>query len=328
VLDTEGTMLVPTFNGIPIVANSSLPDASTSVSAAPVERARGELTEEETRRIRERPTSSAHACGSPCTGSASPRTERRRLYSPAAMVPKVLHQIWLGEKPLPDEFARYRQTWLDHHPSWEHHLWTEDNLPTDLRRPEARERLRLPAERSDILRLEVLWRHGGVYVDTDFECHKPLDPLIEGLDFFTAKLKPHTWVNNAFLGATAQHPIVDRALREIRPNEWPRVDKHGTGPRFLDTLLQDHLDEITLLPPELFYQTSPSQLPDAYATHHAAASWRDAAGERKAARLAEERNFELRGRIEELEHELAATRKKLASVQAKLDGRRLPFLRG
>ena len=54
------------------------------------------------------------------------------------------------------------------------------SLPGDLRRPEAAERLRAPAERSDILRLELLWREGGVYVDTDFECLRSIEPLLDG----------------------------------------------------------------------------------------------------------------------------------------------------
>lgn len=220
------------------------------------------------------------------------------------MVPRILHQIWLGPDPLPEDFARYRETWVAHHPAWEHRFWTEDDLPAGLRRPEVYERLRMPAERSDILRLEVLWLEGGVYVDTDFECHRPLDPVIEGLDFFTAPLKPDGWINNAFIGSTPRHPILDRALNEVRPRELYGYDKHATGPRFLDTLLRDY-PEAARLEAELFYQTSPGQLENAVATHHAAGSWKSVDSYRRAVRLAEQRNFELRGRIEELERELA-----------------------
>jgi inositol phosphorylceramide mannosyltransferase catalytic subunit len=235
------------------------------------------------------------------------------------LVPKILHQIWLGDTPLPEEFARYRETWVHHHPDWDHRLWTEDNLPEGLRRPEVYERLRVPAERSDILRLELLWRVGGVYVDTDFECHRPLDPLIDGLDFFTAPLKPNGWVNNAFIGAVRGHPILDRALNELRPRVFNGYDKHGTGPRFLDTLLQQY-PEATRLPAELFYQTSPGQLADAVATHHAAGSWKGVDSYRNAVKLAERRNFELRGHIELLEQELESTKAELDQVKAKLAG--------
>jgi mannosyltransferase OCH1-like enzyme len=237
------------------------------------------------------------------------------------LVPKILHQIWLGDQPLPEEFAGYRETWLRQHPSWEHRLWTEENLPGDLRRPEVYERLRMPAERSDILRLELLWRHGGVYVDTDFECLRPLDPFVDGLDFVTAPLKPNGWVNNAFIGSVPGHSILDRALNELRPREFHGYDKHGTGPRFLDTLLQDY-PEATRLPAELFYQTSPGQLADAVAVHHAAQSWKSIESYRNAVTLAERRNFELRGRVEELEQELERTRADLAHAEPRREGLR------
>ena len=220
----------------------------------------------------------------------------------ARVVPRILHQIWLGDRELPEEFAAYRETWRTHHPAWEHRLWAEDNLPSGLRRPEVYERLRVPAERSDILRLEVLWLFGGVYVDTDFECLRPLDPVIEELDFFTAPLKPNGWVNNAFIGSVAGHPILDRALNELRPREFHGYDKHGTGPRFLDTLLQDYpgggaAAGGALLPDEPGQLGTPS--PSTMRP-----SWKDADSYRNAVGLAERRNFELRGRIEELEREL------------------------
>ena len=96
------------------------------------------------------------------------------------LIPRIFHQIWVGPNPFPEEFAAYQQTWVDHHPDWELRFWTEENLPTssELRRPEVAERLRAPWERADILRLEVVWRHGGVHVDTDFECLRPIEPLI------------------------------------------------------------------------------------------------------------------------------------------------------
>jgi mannosyltransferase OCH1-like enzyme len=167
----------------------------------------------------------------------------------------------------------------------------------------------MPAERSDILRLEVLFGEGGVYVDTDFECHRPLEDVIDDYEFFTAPLKANGWINNAFIGSIPGHPILERALSELRPREFHGYDKHGTGPRFLDTLLKDY-PEATRLPAELFYQTSPGQLADAVATHHAAGSWKSVESYRRAVKLAEQRNYELRGRIEELERQLAKQRKR------------------
>jgi mannosyltransferase OCH1-like enzyme len=198
---------------------------------------------------------------------ASPR-DRHRL------IPRIFHQIWLGPKPLPRAYERYQRSWTRHHPGWELQFWTEENLPENLRRPEAAERLRAPAERSDILRLELLWRLGGVYMDTDFECRRSIEPLIVDADFFVGLSKPGR-VNNALLGSVAGHPILDRALEELQPREYHGYDKAAAGPHFLDMLLVDRPTDVTFLEPDLLYPRTPAAAEQAYAIHHEARSWKD-----------------------------------------------------
>jgi len=188
----------------------------------------------------------------------------------------VFHQIWLGDKPLPKEYAEYQRTWRKLNPGWTIRTWTEADLPRDLRRPEAAERLRAPAERADILRLEILWREGGVYVDTDFECLKPIASLVDGHDFVIGLAKPGR-VNNAFIAAAAGHPLLDRALAELKPRAFHGYSKDAAGPTFLDRLLEG-ADGVTFLEPELLYPRTPAAQQHAYAVHHEARSWKDPAG--------------------------------------------------
>ncbi len=191
------------------------------------------------------------------------------------LIPRVFHQVWVGPDPLPQEFARYGRTWPDHHPGWELRLWTEENLPQGLRRPEAYERLRSPVERCDILRLELVWRFGGVYLDTDFECLRSIEPLIEDLDFFTAAVGKGR-VNHAIIGAVPEHPILDRALEEIRPGEFRGYDKRRTGPIFFDGIVKRH-PEARVFEQELFYAKATAVDERAYAVHHDANAWKDSA---------------------------------------------------
>jgi mannosyltransferase OCH1-like enzyme len=211
-------------------------------------------------------------------------------------IPRILHQVWLGPKPLPEEFGAYRETWREHHPGWRLELWTEDRVPEELRRPEVYDRLRVPAERADILRLEVLWRFGGVYVDTDFECRRSIEPLIAGVDFFTAYLKPGR-VNNAIIGAVPGHPILDRALRELRPNPVYGYDKEAAGPLFFDRLIKDY-PETKVFEPPVFYPSTPGEREQAVAIHHVARSWKDAEGFEQASIRARERIRRVRIEIE------------------------------
>jgi len=229
------------------------------------------------------------------------------------VVPRIIHQIWVGPNGFPDEFRGYQRSWQQQHPDWVLRFWTEDNLPDDLQRPEALDRLRTPAERSDILRLEVLHREGGVYVDTDFECRRPLDPHIEDLDFFTAYLKPGR-VNNAFIGSVPGHPILERALREMQPREFYGYDKAAAGPLFLDQLLKQYAD-VKAFDPPLFYPNTPEQQESAIAIHHQARSWKDAAGFRDAALRAEQRLRDTQRQLEKSRAEQGKTQRELDALR-------------
>ena len=189
------------------------------------------------------------------------------------LIPNVFHQIWLGPDPLPREYVPYQRSWQQHHPGWELRFWTEDNLPGGLRRPEAADKLRAPAERADILRLELLWRFGGVYTDTDFECLRSIEPLLEGVDFFIGLAKLGR-VNNALMGSVAGHPILDRALDELRAREQYGYDKAAAGPHFLDELLAGNAGEVSFIEPEVLYPRTPAAAESAYAVHHEARSWK------------------------------------------------------
>jgi len=211
------------------------------------------------------------------------------------MIPKIIHQVWLGQRPLPDEFVRYRETWTEHHPDWEFRLWTEENLPATLIRPEIRDRLRNPVERSDMLRLEVVHASGGVYVDTDIECLRPIDKLINGLDFFVADTKLGS-ANNAVIGAVPQHPIVLEVIRACRPRECHGYDKEATGPLLMNRVLLGH-PEVKVFEPWVFYPLNVEQRSRAFAIHHVERSWKDEEGFRKAARVAEERLREMQNEL-------------------------------
>jgi mannosyltransferase OCH1-like enzyme len=152
-------------------------------------------------------------------------------------IPPIFHQIWLGADPYPDAFAAYARGWQETHPGWELRLWIEETIPDDVQRREVYETLRNPSERSDVLRYELLHRFGGVYLDCDVECRRSLQPLIEDAEFVVAA-QPEGGADVALVGASAGHPLLVRAIEEIRPRTsyGPTVDA-GTGAAFLDRVL-------------------------------------------------------------------------------------------
>jgi mannosyltransferase OCH1-like enzyme len=217
------------------------------------------------------------------------------------VIPRVFHQIWVGPTPFPDEFRELQRTWTNRHPGWELRFWTEDNLPGGLR-PEVYELLRQPAERADVLRLELLHREGGVYVDADLECLRPIEPLLDGVSCFLGALDSGR-VSNAIVGSVPGHPLLGQALAELRPRStYGPVDREGTGPLLLERL-RGGFPDVTVFDPEVFYETARERA--VYAFHHSVRSWKDAEG--------------LRGDVARAERDRAIARTELARVQAQLE---------
>ena len=183
-----------------------------------------------------------------------------------SVIPRQFHRIWVGDAPLPDQFVEYGKTWLAHHPGWKMRTWTDDSLPSSVR-PEALDRRRHPNERANILKYELLRLYGGVYIDMDFECLRSIEELIEGLDFFVAESRPGE-VKSAIIGSVPGHPILERAVREVRPRADFGHDKHSAGVLFFDALVRQ-FPEAHRFPPGYFYRSGS----EAYAVHHPARTW-------------------------------------------------------
>jgi mannosyltransferase OCH1-like enzyme len=181
-------------------------------------------------------------------------------------------------------------------------------------RPEVRERLRVPAERSDLLRLEVVARYGGVYADTDLEALQPLDPLLDDVELFAARFRDDSddvRINNAIFGAVPQHPVLVRALAEVRPRASYGYDKKAVGPLFLDRMLQG--SSATFFDRRLFYPW-PLERDGAVTYHHQARTWKDAGGLRRSLATARRRRDAARreARVLEARLRLAANPDSLA----------------
>lgn len=176
-------------------------------------------------------------------------------------IPKIIHHIWLGSK-LPDNFKFCLKSCKKHHPDWEHRLWTD----VDLKKYDWRFKDILlsknvnPGKKSDILRLEILFKYGGVYLDTDFFCCKPLDKLHEKVDFYACIIDQSFTLANGVIGCTANNKLIGQCLDKLRPNNNnnPNDIMLSTGPYFLTEQVIKYIDDysatnIVLLPINYFF---------------------------------------------------------------------------
>jgi len=153
-------------------------------------------------------------------------------------IPKIIHQIWVGPKNPPANFFTFRDKWLKLHPDWEYHLWTDADL--DSLNLEFRDLIDASpnfAERSDILRSELLERFGGVYIDVDIDPFYSLNELHQKYDFYAGVEYPHKiattanmmWVGISIMASAPHHPIMQRWKEYIRAR-WDKVNKTYVSP--------------------------------------------------------------------------------------------------
>jgi inositol phosphorylceramide mannosyltransferase catalytic subunit len=202
------------------------------------------------------------------------------------MMPRIIHQIWIGGE-VPPEIVQLMHTVRTAHPNWEYMLWTDENLP-DIENLDAFRAARTMAMKADILRLELLWRYGGVYVDADFSCHHPLDQLFPR----TADLRlvsEFGVVCNGLMGSSVENYFIGRLVEQISHLESSAfatdTPQHVTGPYFMERMFVKYElalnDPGCLLPGDFFFAPRTRErtaIQEAqrkrYLTHAGMATWR------------------------------------------------------
>jgi hypothetical protein len=116
--------------------------------------------------------------------------------------------VWIGPRPFPHQ--RYLDAWRTLNPGWNHVLWTEPLLTAEalVCQPTV-DQIGHVAGKVNLIRLELLARYGGVYVDADTEPLRPLDdlPVPEWADSW-AMTSRHDWVQNAVMACDEGHGVI------------------------------------------------------------------------------------------------------------------------
>lgn len=204
-------------------------------------------------------------------------------------IPKIIHQIWLGSE-FPEQFKEFQETWLAHHPDWEYKLWTGADVATfPFKNKDLFDKAKNFGEKADIWRYEILEQFGGVYVDVDFECLKPLDILHYVYDFYVGLPTLGTngvQIGIGIIGARPHHPILQTATLLLRKTNEKALIILKTGPVFFTNICRQIAGKTGLvdvvLPASYFYPRTFEQPKDpmsawlkseSFAVHHWAGSW-------------------------------------------------------
>lgn len=200
--------------------------------------------------------------------------------------PRIFHRIWLDEEESP-RFAAFKERLAELHPDWEIRTWQDSSELRWLRNQKLFDEWfeRDPYGRiPDILRYEILWKFGGVYIDTDFEPLRSFEPLLEDPRPFAAWENDRTMCT-ALLAAPPGHPAVDALIEQLPAHakkNAKRTPNYATGPEFATKVWRGR-EDVRRLPPICFYpvgwwekhKLGEPYPEETFAVHHWAKGWGD-----------------------------------------------------
>ncbi len=216
-------------------------------------------------------------------------------------IPRVIHQIWTGEKPVPEREQRWHRQWaaINGPLGWRAHLWTERTLEAEFPALWRRWRHLPPSPLSDVFRAAILHTRGGVYADTDMEPLMPVEALVEDASFFYGYEQPGI-PGTACLASAPGHGIAERYLEEVVAGAAQGGGNWGslTGPGALSRALATRPEPpgeprwhwgvdigtttgsgVRAFKPAVFYPFYLGEpvryLPGTFAAHHWAFSWKN-----------------------------------------------------
>lgn len=197
-----------------------------------------------------------------------------RPFASSNECPKLVHQIWLGEDPLPSEYTR---TWADFNPKRIYTLWRDKEAGEVCQDYGVGEIYQtylskgLYPAAADVARYCILHRFGGLYADADSLCKRELNINTPFLVNESETYRPGL-LCNGFMQTKARCPIVADCIQKIQEKTHP-VDEGRVwdelGPGLLTRVAECH--DIEKLPSGLFlpnhYKGPNPPQPNPYCDH-------------------------------------------------------------
>ena len=176
-------------------------------------------------------------------------------------IPKIIHQIWIGPKPRPHILM---DSWRLKNPDFEYILWNESEFEKRGIKFECQHRIDSIEEicgKVDIMRLEILYKYGGIYIDADSICIEPFDTYLMAHTAFAGyeneTMRP-SLVATGTMGFPPEYPLCRAAIEWILKNpvsqrETGRRAWMNVGPGLLTLMLSSNLyPEFKVLPSHTF----------------------------------------------------------------------------
>ena len=209
------------------------------------------------------------------------------------IIPKVIHYCWFGDNPIPLQFKKYMESWRKFCPDYEIVEWNESNYDVKQNRYmyeayQAKKWGFVP----DYARLDIIYKYGGVYLDTDVELIKPIDRFLCDTGFCGMELVGVVALG-LFFGAAAGHELIrewmdvynsvsfitEDGTENLTPSPIYQTDILTKNGMFRENIMQK-IRNMTIYPTDVFCPINGGALfeyftKNTHAIHHYAATWFD-----------------------------------------------------
>ena len=209
------------------------------------------------------------------------------------MIPKVIHYCWFGPNKISKKTKKYINTWKKYCPDFEIIEWNEENFDINSNK------FVLDAYNagkyafvSDYVRLYIVHKYGGIYLDTDVELFKTLDnQLLNHKAFFAIQQSDNLATTGLGFGAEKGNELIKKLF-----SMYNKIDFNSSNIKNIacPILITDELykigfqrknatqylcnGDVVVFSSEYFDPISPSttlnlKSTKTYSMHHYAASW-------------------------------------------------------
>lgn len=161
-------------------------------------------------------------------------------------IPKIIHRTWKDTRIPYDIFKKeWVESWKIHNPSWEFRFYTDADID-EFMQSHYPEYITLldgydqKIKKVDAFRYFLLYHYGGVYVDLDYECFRPIDAIFrESCNIYLQQNNPDTLrVTNSIMFSSPGHLFWRDAIERLVVEKDLAVpaNRH-TGPHFVTRVL-------------------------------------------------------------------------------------------
>jgi hypothetical protein len=175
--------------------------------------------------------------------------EKNRALQPLCSIPNVLHLVWLGPKEFPQDSVARLEGWMAAYPGWKVKLWIDVDREMPHRQVEKAFVQDFPfrfleecfylsdneGEKSEVLRYEILFQEGGLYIDHDMEALRSLQEIHQSYDFYCGLdtlgpsiLSSSVFPSTALIASRPGHPVIEQAMHWLKEN-WQRLEESYPG---------------------------------------------------------------------------------------------------